>query len=78
MGVQFFEFFVEDFQAFKLGCEAAFGGCVDHEDDFVFEGREGIGLARFCGAVEVGLVRGLARGGEEVKQEGKGPYCLEV
>jgi len=29
---------VEYFEAFELGREAAFGGCVDDEDDFVAEG----------------------------------------
>lgn len=40
--------FVEGFQPFELRGEAAFGGGVDDEDDFVFEGGEGVGLALFC------------------------------
>ena len=43
-----FDFLVEFLEAFELGGEAAFGGCVDYEDDFVAEGGEGVGLAFFC------------------------------
>ena len=43
------DLFVEGFEAFELWGEAAFGGGVDDEDDFVFEGGEGVGLALFCG-----------------------------
>ncbi len=39
---------VEFLQPFELRCEAAFGGCVHDENDFVFEVGEGIGLAFFC------------------------------
>ncbi len=44
-------FLVQFFEAFELRCETAFGGCVYDEDDFVFEGREGEGLAFFCGVL---------------------------
>ena len=42
------DFLVELFQSFELGREAAFGGCVDYEDDFVAEIGEGVGLPFFC------------------------------
>ena len=41
--------FVEGFERGELWGEAAFGGCVDDEDDFAFEGGEGVGLAFFFG-----------------------------
>lgn len=41
--------FVEGFEALELRGEAALGGGVDDEDDFVFEGGEGVGLALLCG-----------------------------
>lgn len=47
VGVFFYDFFVESFKAFELRGEAAFGGGVYDEDDFVFEGGEGVGLAFF-------------------------------
>ena len=45
VGVSGFEVFVEVFEAGELGREAAFGGGVDDEDDFVGEVREGVGGA---------------------------------
>ncbi len=48
VGVGGFEFFVEGFETLELGGEAAFGGGVDDEDDFVFEVGEGVGFAFFC------------------------------
>ena len=39
---------VELLETFELGREAAFGGGVDDEDDFVLEVREGVWLAFFC------------------------------
>lgn len=42
-----FDFLVEFFEAFELGREAAFGGCVYYEDYFSMEGGEGVGLAFF-------------------------------
>ena len=42
------DFFVERLETFELGREAAFGGGVDDQDDFVFEVGEGVGLAFFC------------------------------
>ena len=39
--------FVEGFEGGELGGEAAFGGGVDDQDDFAFEGGEGIGLTFF-------------------------------
>ena len=48
VGVGGFYFFVEGFEAFELGGEAAFGGGVDDEDDFVLEVGEGIGLSFSC------------------------------
>ncbi len=41
--------FVEGFEDGELRCEAAFAGGVDDEDDFAFEGGEGVGLAFFWG-----------------------------
>ena len=63
------DFLVERFERGVLGREAAFGGGVDDEDDFVFEGGEVVGLAFFCrvvlvvffflgGGRKVGRVRG--------------------
>ncbi len=46
-------FFVEGFEAFELGGEAAFGGGVDDEDDFAFGADEGVGLAFFYNGEEV-------------------------
>lgn len=43
-----FDLLVEFLEPFELGREAAFGGRVDYEDDFVAEVREGVGLAFFC------------------------------
>ena len=74
--------FVEGFEGGELGCEAAFAGGVDDEDDFAFEGGEGVGLAFFWG-------RGLARWrgllgerrltveGFEVVEGGCGGHCAE-
>ena len=45
VGMIFFDFLVEGFEAFELRGEAAFGGGVYDEDDFVFEGGERVGLA---------------------------------
>lgn len=36
VGILLVDFLVEVFEAFELGCETAFGGCVYYEDDFVF------------------------------------------
>lgn len=47
---------VELLEAFELRREAAFGGGVDDQDDFVFEAREGIGLAFFCEGRDVSRV----------------------
>ena len=43
--VLFFDFLVECFKSFELRREAAFGGCVYDEDDFVFERGKRVGLA---------------------------------
>jgi hypothetical protein len=56
VGVRSLEIFVEFLEARELGREAAFGSCVDNEDDFVLEVGEGVGvsllynvmLARVC------------------------------
>ena len=48
IGVLFFNLLVKLFEAFKLRREAAFGGGVYDEDDFVFEGGERVGLAFLC------------------------------
>lgn len=40
---------VEFLQPFELWREAAFGGCVDDEDDFAAELREVVGLFALCG-----------------------------
>ena len=53
--VRGFELFVEGFETFELRGEAAFGGGVDDEDDFVAEVRKGVGLAFFCGGEEGAL-----------------------
>lgn len=71
-------FLVQLFEAFELGGEAAFGGCVDDEDDFVAEGGEGVGLAFFYG---VGKTGGLAGGwmGNGKGEGGRGGrYCRGV
>ena len=47
IGVLGGEGFVEVLEAAKLGCEAAFGGGVDDEDDFIAVLGEGVGLAFF-------------------------------
>lgn len=47
---------VELLEAFELRREAAFGGGVDDQDDFVFEAREGIGLAFFWEGRDVSRV----------------------
>lgn len=39
---------VQLLQRFELRREAALGGRVDYQDDFVLEGGEGVGLAFFC------------------------------
>lgn len=61
------DFLVEGFEAGELGCEAAFGGGVDHEDYFALVLGERILCAFFCGRVS-----GEARefGGA------RGTYCL--
>lgn len=46
-GVFGFEGFVEGFERLELRSEAAFGGGVDHEDYFAFEGGEGVGRSGF-------------------------------
>ena len=51
IGVFFFDFLVEGFETFELWGEAAFGGGVYDEDDFVFEGGERVGLAFLWGWV---------------------------
>lgn len=43
-----FEGLVQLLEAFELGGEAAFRGCVYDEDDLAFEAGEGEGLALFC------------------------------
>ena len=42
--VRGFDFLVKGFEAFELRGEAAFRGCVDDEDDFVFELGQVVGL----------------------------------
>ena len=49
--MRLFDLLVEGFEGGELRGEAAFGGGVDDEDDFVAEGGEGVGLAFFCGFV---------------------------
>ena len=39
---------VESFEGSVLGCETAFRGSVDDEEDFVLVGGEVIGFAFFC------------------------------
>ena len=48
VGVEGFDFLVEGFETFELRGEAAFGGGVDYEDDFVAQVGEREGLAFFC------------------------------
>jgi len=61
------DFLVEGFEAGELGCEAAFGGSVDHEDYFAPVLGERILCAFFCGRVSGGSmgVWGI-----------EGTYCL--
>jgi hypothetical protein len=40
--------FVEIFETGELGREAAFGGCVDDEDDFAFVVCQGVGVSFLC------------------------------
>jgi len=47
--------FVEGLEGGELRRETAFAGGVDDEDDFAFEGGEGVGLPFFWGG---GLERG--------------------
>lgn len=58
---------VELLETFKLRREAAFGGGVDDQDDFVLEAGEGIGLAFLCwrGGVSArpDAIRSRGRGG---------------
>jgi len=61
VGVRGGDGFVEGFEGGELGCEAAFAGGVDDEDDFAFEGGEGVGLAFFWGG---GLERWRGKWGE--------------
>lgn len=42
------DLFVELLETLELRREAAFGGRVDDQDDFVLEGGERVGLAFFC------------------------------
>ena len=48
VGVGGGDFFVEGFEAFELGGEAALGGGVDDEDDFAFEVDQRVWLALLC------------------------------
>ena len=50
-GVLGFDGLVEVLEAFELRSEAAFGGGVDDEDDFAFEGGKVEGFALLCGEV---------------------------
>jgi hypothetical protein len=45
------EVFVEFLEAGELGREAAFGGCVDDEDDFVLKVGEGVGVSLLYGVM---------------------------
>jgi hypothetical protein len=45
------EVFVEFLEAGELRREAAFGGCVDDEDDFVLEVGEGVRVSFFYGVM---------------------------
>jgi hypothetical protein len=74
--------FVEGFEGGELRCEAAFAGGVDDEDDFAFEGGDGVGLAFFWGgglARWRGLLgdRGFTVEGFEVVEGGCGGHCAE-
>lgn len=62
------DLFVELLEAFELGREAAFGGGVDDQDDFVLESGEGIGFAFFCEGRDVSKVGCIA--------EGRGRRCM--
>ena len=48
VGVFFYDFLVEVFEAFELRGKAAFGGGVYDEDDFVLEGGKRVGFASLC------------------------------
>ena len=65
------DFLVEGLEAFELRGEAAFGGGVDDEDDFVFEGGEGVGLALFCGGKGGMVNRKVGYRTGRVKAEGE-------
>ena len=52
----FADLLVEGLEALELRGEAAFGGGVYDEDDFVFEGGEVVGLAFFCEGISFGGV----------------------
>lgn len=40
--------FVEFLETFELGCEAAFAGCVDDEDDLALQLRKIVHIALLC------------------------------
>lgn len=70
--ILFREGFVEGFEGGKLRGEAAFGGGVYDQEDFVAVLREGVGLAFFW------KEEGVSLGWGETKRpgEGRGPtYC---
>ena len=56
-------FLVEFLQTLELGREAAFGGCVDYEDDFVLEGREIEDFALLCHEASVRITWRYGDGG---------------
>ena len=86
------DLFVELLETFELRCEAAFGGGVDDQDDFVFEVGERKGLAFLCewerrvsrGGVQCAVVRdmyGGCQGEAELSGDGGrmfGTYYQEV
>ena len=62
---------VEFLEPFELRREAAFGGGVDDQDDFVFEVGEGVGLAFLCEGGGVSAWRGATSGRFVGNKKGK-------
>lgn len=60
IGVRGLDVFVEGFEGGELGCESAFGGGVDDENDFAFKGGEGVGSALLY-VVSLAKIRGIGK-----------------
>lgn len=65
------DLFVELLEPFELRREAAFGGGVDDQDDFVLEVGKRVGLAFLCEGGGVSAWRGATSGRLDGKVKGK-------